>query len=91
MSKANTNCLAGLRCPACGSREPFTIEATSTFLVYDAGTEEHADVEWKDSSFCRCRVCGCAGTVAGFRIGSAAYRTAKKLQLFKIVKESVGT
>ena len=79
MSKANTNCLAGLRCPACGSREPFTIEATSSFLVFDTGTDEFTGVEWDDGAACGCVVCSYRGKVANFRVGSAAYRAAKKM------------
>ena len=63
----NNNCLDGIRCPKCGSQEPFQIVAMSTFLVYDSGTDGHADVEWNDDSPIRCKKCDCTGQIRDFR------------------------
>jgi hypothetical protein len=32
---ANTNCLAGIRCPECGSEGPFVIEVTHQVVMGD--------------------------------------------------------
>lgn len=66
MKKHNENCLAGLRCPQCRSLGPFLIMGTSTFLVYDDGTEEHDGVEWEGGNPCTCRACGRSETVSAF-------------------------
>lgn len=57
----NSNCLAGCRCPKCGSEGPFQVVATSVFLVSDAGTEDHRDVEYDADSPAYCSVCDWAG------------------------------
>jgi len=64
----NTNCLDGIRCPKCGSYEPFSIVVTTYCTVYDSGVEEHSDTEWDDDAYCRCVACDYAGTVADFRL-----------------------
>ena len=66
MSK-NTNCLADMKCPKCGSLEPFLITATSVFRMYDDGTESHGDVEFDDYSNCSCKACGYGASVGHFR------------------------
>ena len=65
--EANTNCLEGMKCPACGSREPFRIQMTSIFTIYDDGTDEYGDTEWDDESYCDCVACEHSGTVRDFR------------------------
>ncbi len=68
---ANDNCLEGMRCPQCGSDEPFRIAVTQTVLMYDAGSEDDAmggDMDWDESSSCECQACHHAGTVAHFRV-----------------------
>ena len=59
----NGNCLDGIRCPVCGSFEPFSIAATGCFVVYDAGVEE---VPWNEDSACACINCGLKSTVRKF-------------------------
>jgi len=67
LPKENSNCLAGMKCPKCGSLEPFDIHAEVICKVYDDGTDEYGDVEWQDDSLCRCSKCNALGTVAGFQ------------------------
>ncbi len=66
MSKKNTNCLDGMRCPKCGSLEPMYISATCTVKVYDDGTDETGDFDWDKNSSCTCGLCGFDGLVAAF-------------------------
>jgi len=63
----NVNCLAGMRCPHCGSLGPFHIVARATFTVFDDGTDGHGSVEWDDDSFCSCGECGTDGEVGDFK------------------------
>lgn len=63
----NTNCLEGFQCPQCGAFEPIHIECTTTFLMWDAGSDEHTDVNWEEHSACQCGSCDHAGTVSDFR------------------------
>lgn len=83
----NENCLAGMRCPKCHAKEPFDIEATSVFRVYDDGTEEHTNVEWGDDSSCACRGCGYVATVKEFTIQQM---TLIELPCYGIVVETDG-
>lgn len=65
----NENSLEGFECPECGSYGPFRISATVSgeTLVTDDGTEGvEGDVEWEDSSTCRCTDCGHSGAVRDF-------------------------
>lgn len=64
---SNENCLKGIRCPECGSAEPFNIVALATFLVYDTGTDRVDDVEWDDDSRITCTYCGMQGQVKDFK------------------------
>ena len=66
---ANTNTLEGFKCPKCGSLQPFWIDASSVFEVWDDGTAEHQDVQWNDESGCRCWECSHAGSVKDFNKG----------------------
>jgi hypothetical protein len=67
----NTNCLDGMKCPKCGSPEPFGIQVRMMVTVSDDGTEDYANSEWEDTSYCKCRTC-CFHAIAGdFRIGAA--------------------
>jgi hypothetical protein len=52
--------------PECRSEGPFRIVCTSTFLVYDDGTDEHEDVQWDGESSCTCVMCGEGGRVQDF-------------------------
>lgn len=69
----NDNCLAGMRCPACGSEGPFYIECIAVFLVFDSGTDDHySGVDWSNDSHCDCDECSHHGTVEDFRAKGAA-------------------
>ena len=64
---SNTNCLAGIRCPSCGSEGPFIIQVTQQVRMYDEGTEEcGSDIQWGDASYMRCEACDFDGTAADF-------------------------
>ena len=69
MSRENTNCLAGMRCPKCRSLGAFVIAVTASATVYDDGTDDITDVEWEGESGCVCKDCGHAATVNDFREG----------------------
>jgi predicted nucleic-acid-binding Zn-ribbon protein len=62
---SNDNCLEGMRCPKCGSLEPFNIEVTKIVTVYDSGTEDskYGDTEWTNDSYADCVSCGWTGIV----------------------------
>lgn len=63
----NTNCLAGKRCPECGSYGPFNIQVTVMMEVSDDGTgDPTGDTEWDEQSPCECRECSHTATVAEF-------------------------
>ena len=67
-TKCNTNCLEGMRCPRCGSYEPFTIYGvTGNAVVYDDGTEEVVGIEWKEDTECKCGRCEFDGLVREFK------------------------
>lgn len=62
----NENCLEGMSCPVCGNQEPFEICGSCWFLVFQDGVDEPSEVEWDDSSPCRCPACGHTATVGYF-------------------------
>lgn len=66
----NTNCLAGLRCPNCGSEGPFRIRAVASFLLHDDGADEFWEMDWDGNSWCQCANCnhGHETTVDDFMI-----------------------
>ena len=65
----NTNLLAGMECPKCGSFGPFTMEVTRAVIMHDDGSEDiGGDESWGDSAHCREADCEHIGTVAEFRI-----------------------
>lgn len=68
--KKNENCLAGMRCPNCGSADTLKIEVTQTKMVvfHDDGSDDNSggDMEWDNKSACECGKCGHSGTVADF-------------------------
>lgn len=68
---ANSNCLAGMKCPKCGSEGPFNIVMSSEFMLYDDGTAGYGDTEWGPESRCRCPGCQFEGTVRDFQEGPA--------------------
>jgi hypothetical protein len=56
---ANTNCLAGFRCPKCGQTEEFEVVATVSIKLIDSGTlDADGDTEWDDESRGTCNECG---------------------------------
>ena len=63
----NTNCLEGIRCPACGREDRFKITALVTCLVTDNGSEPVGDHDWDDDSSTHCAVCGFDGKLKTFR------------------------
>lgn len=67
----NNNCLEGIRCPQCGSEEPFRIVVTTTVLMWDDGTDYDkmgGETEWDEESYCECHACGKYGRVKDFRV-----------------------
>lgn len=66
----NTNVLEGMRCPKCGSEEPFRINISMDAEVSDNGTDvnSHMDIEWEDGSRCECLACDHVGSVREFEI-----------------------
>lgn len=73
MTEKNTNCLAGMKCPACGSLEPFYIMAEVCVLVHDDGTDPvvaNGETLWDNDSWCRCAMCSHVGDVSAFTIDS---------------------
>lgn len=66
--ETNTNCLKGLRCPRCGSWEPFYIECTGIQKVYDDDIDDaYYDPDWTDESQIVCAECRYEDIVAAFR------------------------
>ncbi len=54
----NSNCLEGIKCPACGSEGPFVIEVRTQVLMYDEGSEDYnSDSHWDNTSYMRCDEC----------------------------------
>lgn len=62
----NDNCLAGMKCPECGSLEPFVIECKACVLMHDEGSDEVGNLDWENDSFCKCEECEFHGTVSDF-------------------------
>ena len=66
----NANCLAGMKCPTCGSYGPFRIMVTQSgmTLVSDDGTDDiHGDTTWDDDSDCECTDCSHEAKAGDFR------------------------
>ena len=67
----NTNCLAGMKCPECGSEGPFRIDVLTTVTMYDDGWSENvSDTIWEDDSGCSCDACDYGGEVCDFKVDS---------------------
>jgi hypothetical protein len=68
----NTNCLDGMKCPKCGSLEPFHIEVRTMIQYFDEGEDIHGDEEfdkeWAEHSACVCDECQYSGKVEDFRV-----------------------
>ena len=67
---SNTNCLENIRCPECGQKDEFKIEATTLMVVTDDGTEvdRYAETKWTKGSYICCPECERVGTVAEFTV-----------------------
>lgn len=64
----NTNCLANIKCPACGNEDKFRIAAHTIATVTDDGTEDYGDIEWDDGSYAECTECLKAGKLRDFQV-----------------------
>lgn len=64
----NVNCLAGKRCPECGSLGPFELVVSMRVLLYDTGTHNADDssIEFDDGAPARCNSCGHQGKFGDF-------------------------
>ena len=64
----NTNGLEGMRCPKCGSNEPFEIAVEVVVKMFDEGSDpgEDGDQEWNEDSYCSCCACHFTGKVKDF-------------------------
>lgn len=62
----NVNVLAGLKCPECGSLEPFRIVLTCWAEVYDEGITDTYEHEWTGESSCTCIKCSFRAKVKDF-------------------------
>lgn len=67
MKTENANCLDAMKCPKCGSLEPFGIEVTMTVTMCDDGTDDYGNSDWDDSAYCECRACHFHATAGDFR------------------------
>lgn len=66
MPRLNTNVLAGLSCPKCGSLGPYFIVATCWAQVQDDGVYDTSEFEWEPTSRCDCKECGFTGKVKDY-------------------------
>jgi len=67
-TKCNTNLLDGMRCPRCGSYEPFAMSGIIVeAVVYDKCTEGLTEIEWYDEVWCQCGACDFPAVVGSFR------------------------
>ena len=74
---ANTNCLAGIRCPQCGSYEPFDIVVETVAKIYDDGVDHTRDTEWDSDSFLYCCNCDDQGIVSEFKTQNKEHENAQ--------------
>jgi hypothetical protein len=81
--KKNTNCLEGMKCPKCGSLEPFLIEVVTVQRFTDEGEDflgdKGSDTEWNDESYCHCVHCEYEGKVGDFRTDKQGSKRTVKL------------
>ena len=65
----NKHHLEGMRCPACGSFEPFRIEVCiSAVIEDDLGIVDYYDNDcFDDTAYCECIKCSNYGRVIDFR------------------------
>lgn len=62
----NDNCLNGLRCPKCKTREPLEIYAECRVVMYDDGSDTASEFEWDENSHINCPHCGHGGKASEF-------------------------
>lgn len=67
---ANVNCLAGKRCPSCGSFGPLEVQVSMRVLLYDEGTDNADDgsVEFDGGSGAMCYTCRYEGKLRDFDV-----------------------
>ena len=64
---SNENCLAGMRCPKCGSYGSFGISVSGwADACTDDGIDCVGDIEWDDDSACQCKECKHTDIVGNF-------------------------
>lgn len=63
----NDNCLLDMKCPKCGSLEPFDILVTCWTKIFDDGTGRTNNHVWDNGSGCNCSKCNYQGKVSDFR------------------------
>jgi hypothetical protein len=71
------------RCPKCGHKDSFVIEASECLLFHAEGSAMPGDcgMEWGERSYCRCPECDHAGTVRDFHPEA---QTAVKKELYYV-------
>jgi hypothetical protein len=64
----NVNCLAGKRCPKCGSYGPLEVQVSMRVLLYDEGTDDADDgsIEYDDDATAMCYACRYEGKFGDF-------------------------
>ncbi len=67
----NVNCLAGKRCPKCGSYGPFEVEVTMRVLLSDSGSDDAEDgtIDYDDNSPATCYACRSESKFGDFNVG----------------------
>ena len=67
---ANSNCLAGKRCPKCGSYGPLEVQVSMRVLLYDEGTDDADDgsIEYDDDAAAMCYACRYEGKFGDFDV-----------------------
>ena len=67
----NENCLAGMKCPSCGSEGPFEIEVVTMVTMHDDGSDDYHHkgraLDWGPHSACECGECGYSGQAHNFK------------------------
>jgi hypothetical protein len=72
MISNNTNCLAGIKCPHCGSEDAFYISGGVLAYVTDDGAEaaSNTSIDWDDASYIQCAECDGEGLLSDFTIST---------------------
>lgn len=73
---ANTNCLEGVACPACGQDGRVLITATVLVALIDDGIDDSYDYEWESDATAVCPTCDFHGTWGMFHIPNPDQRPA---------------